>query len=557
METVKPKMLFSAVFVCAALTACGGGSSGNSASDDAGSGDSATTADTTAPVISLVGSEAVKVKRGATYTDAGATATDDVDGDITSDLVLGGDTVTTYLSGSGESNTYTLTYNVQDNAGNAATEVTRTVRVADYGVKDTGFQNNSSMPVSSGTGDTGKAVIQDSQGNLYVIGSRYQSRIFNGGYGYNNNDVLVLKYKTDGSLDTTFGTNGEFFYDGGETDAEKKEQQIGFAAVMDANGNLYVAAGGNNPRDQKFLVLKIKTDGTLDTSFDSDGVARFSLNAKHVLPQSIALDSNGDILIAAQYDSNQGGLITRFKGSDGSLDTTFGADDGAGGRTGYVLSTVVPYAYAMTIDSNDQILLVGSKFDGANKAVLARFTDQGVLDSTFGTSSGSSEWFPSAYTSTIFMGVLVDDNDNIYASVQAADSSTGNQDVAVVKFAADGKSLDSNFGSGGAAVSPDTLYPRISWLNINSMVMGADGMVYVGGMHKVGAEYNILIFAFNSDGSVADHFGGGGYMTEDIASGQNDRIYGVVVDDTNNRVYATGHFNQSSFYKAFLMRLFN
>ena len=48
-------------------------------------------ADTTAPVITLVGDDPVAITVGDAYVDAGATATDDVDGDITANIVVGGD----------------------------------------------------------------------------------------------------------------------------------------------------------------------------------------------------------------------------------------------------------------------------------------------------------------------------------------------------------------------------------------------------------------------------------------------------------------------------------
>lgn len=80
-------------------------------------------ADTTAPVITLVGEAVVTVNVGDTYTDAGATVTDNVDGDITSRIVVV-NSVNTSAAG-----TYTVTYNVSDAAGNAATEVIRTVKV--------------------------------------------------------------------------------------------------------------------------------------------------------------------------------------------------------------------------------------------------------------------------------------------------------------------------------------------------------------------------------------------------------------------------------------------
>ncbi len=81
-------------------------------------------ADTTAPVITLLGTSPVSVTVGSSYSDAGATAADDVDGDITSSIVVGGDTVDAAVVGA-----YVITFDVSDAAGNAATQVTRTVNV--------------------------------------------------------------------------------------------------------------------------------------------------------------------------------------------------------------------------------------------------------------------------------------------------------------------------------------------------------------------------------------------------------------------------------------------
>ena len=81
--------------------------------------------DVTAPVISLEGAASVSLEAGTAYTDAGATATDNIDGSITSSIVTVNpvdiDTV----------GTYTVTYNVSDAAGNAATAVTRSVEVVE------------------------------------------------------------------------------------------------------------------------------------------------------------------------------------------------------------------------------------------------------------------------------------------------------------------------------------------------------------------------------------------------------------------------------------------
>ena len=77
-----------------------------------------------APVITINGSAVVNILVGSAYNDAGATAQDVEDGDISMDIVVGGSGVNTGTAG-----VYTVTYNVTDSDGNAATQVTRTVNV--------------------------------------------------------------------------------------------------------------------------------------------------------------------------------------------------------------------------------------------------------------------------------------------------------------------------------------------------------------------------------------------------------------------------------------------
>lgn len=82
-------------------------------------------ADEVAPTISLLGSAQVDIEAGTAYVDAGATAKDDKDGDISSKILHVGSVNTK------EVGPYTITYQVSDAAGNAASPVTRTVNVTD------------------------------------------------------------------------------------------------------------------------------------------------------------------------------------------------------------------------------------------------------------------------------------------------------------------------------------------------------------------------------------------------------------------------------------------
>ena len=96
------------------------------ASGNVGSADrNVTVQDTTAPVITLVGTDPVTIEVHTPYVDAGATASDNVDGNITANIATFNPV---NQDGVGD---YTVTYDVVDSHGNPATQVTRTVHVVD------------------------------------------------------------------------------------------------------------------------------------------------------------------------------------------------------------------------------------------------------------------------------------------------------------------------------------------------------------------------------------------------------------------------------------------
>jgi len=80
--------------------------------------------DTTKPVITLNGDNPATVFVGRTYADAGATATDNYDASVASNVIASGLPIDTRTPG-----TYTVRYNVADASGNVADEATRTVQV--------------------------------------------------------------------------------------------------------------------------------------------------------------------------------------------------------------------------------------------------------------------------------------------------------------------------------------------------------------------------------------------------------------------------------------------
>ena len=120
-------------------------------------------ADTTIPVISLNGNTAINLDINDTYTELGATATDNVDGDITANISISG-TVDTTTPG-----VYIIRYNVNDAAGNAAAEVTRTVTVlADTTIPVISLNGNATVNLNVGDAYTelGATATDNIDGNI-------------------------------------------------------------------------------------------------------------------------------------------------------------------------------------------------------------------------------------------------------------------------------------------------------------------------------------------------------------------------------------------------------
>ena len=112
-------------------------------------GDGTGNSDTTAPSIILTGGATINLSVGDTFTDPGVTASDDVDGDITSSVTTSG-SVDASTAG-----TYVITYSVTDAAGNS-TSLTRTVIVSagNSSSDKIYFENNTCKCPEATVGDT-------------------------------------------------------------------------------------------------------------------------------------------------------------------------------------------------------------------------------------------------------------------------------------------------------------------------------------------------------------------------------------------------------------------
>ncbi len=190
------------------------------------------TADITKPVITLTGANPQNIEVGNAYSELGASATDNVDGVITGAITINSSAVNTNLVGS-----YSVTYDVNDAAGNAATQVVRSVNVtADVTSPEIILTGNTSITLS----------LNDSYNEL--------------GYGASDNidGDLTANVVVTGAVNTAAVGTYILNYNVSDTEGNKAVQQTRQVTVQDASAPVIVAP--NN-----LIVAATDANGTLAT----------------------------------------------------------------------------------------------------------------------------------------------------------------------------------------------------------------------------------------------------------------------------------------------------
>jgi uncharacterized delta-60 repeat protein len=224
-------------------------------------------------------------------------------------------------------------------------------------------------PVGSGT-DEANAVAVQPDGKVVAAGYAAD--------GAGILDTAVVRYNVDGSPDTTFDTDGKQVTPvGGNTD------DLASAVALQSDGKIVVVGTVGNGNDADFEVVRYKANGSLDTRFDSDGIATLDIGTSTDRATALAIQPDGKILVAG-YSFNLGTsdddmAIVRYK-VNGSLDTTFDFDGIATRDIGNNTDRVT----GLAIQPDGKILLAGYTVVASDDTALVRYLPNGSLDSDFG-----------------------------------------------------------------------------------------------------------------------------------------------------------------------------
>jgi uncharacterized delta-60 repeat protein len=338
----------------------------------------------------------------------------------------------------------------------------------------TGFGGN----VYGNTHEVANSVALQPDGKIVVAG--YSASFSSSG---GNADFALVRYNSNGSLDTTFHMDGRLTTDFGNSD------EGGAAVLIQPDGKILVAGRHFDGTSNNFALARYNPNGSLDTTFDMDGKVTTDIGGFADSGEAMVLQSNGKVLVAGH--SNNGTdidfALVRYN-SDGSLDTTFDNDGKLTTDFGFD-----DYGDSLLLQANDRIIVVGnsSSNDGDNyDRALARYTSNGLLDPTFDLDGQIIPVVGSNSYESASAAALQPDG-KIFVTGRTGSGS----DFALIRYNSDG-SLDPTFGTNGKV----TTSIGVSEDYAEAIALKPDGKVIVAGESDgVSTDYNFALVRYSSN----------------------------------------------------------
>ncbi|HEY2934301.1 MAG TPA: delta-60 repeat domain-containing protein [Acidobacteriota bacterium] len=343
--------------------------------------------------------------------------------------------------------------------------------------------------------------------HAFALAIQPDGKIVAAGYSDSAQHLALVRYNSNGDLDSTFGNAGKVIGD----------PMLAAAVAIQTNGKIVLGGtisvlngtpGSGSSSD--FALIRYNIDGTIDPSFGSSGkvTTGFGGDGSTDVLAAMVIQSDGRIVVAGTARQDFG--LARYE-SDGTLDFTFGS----AGKVTTDFFGLTDEAYALAIQSDGRIVVSGIAYrnnSGSTNFGLARYNSDGTLDSSFGSGGKvTTELTPYA---NFARAVTIQADGKIVAAGSAliVPGHTNDFDFALVRYNSDG-TLDPGYGIGGKVIT--------NWGTMDiayASALDAQGRILLAGS----ANGDFAIARYNTDGSLDFTFGNNGKVTTDFAGGTDD-----------------------------------
>jgi uncharacterized delta-60 repeat protein len=366
--------------------------------------------------------------------------------------------------------------------------------------------------------------------------------------GTSSGNFALARYHPNGSLDTSFGTNGKVIVDFGGTESAK-------SVAIAPDGKIVVAGRTGSVGAEDFAVARLNANGSLDATFNPQKVKNTTIGGTAIvdfaakkgaasadLLHDMVVEADGEIVLLGRIGYSASKLAMAKLKANGTLDAGFGS----GGKVSLQVGStgVIPESLALQADGR---FVVGGNTQVANSDFLVmRLQSNGAVDNTFG-SGGKVTVDVSPGDDGLSVAIQPDGQIVLAGSIRPIQSEEA-RDSAVLRFSSGGL-LDTSFGLGGIAVfgigtSPD----HQSSDQFESVVVQADGKIVLGGWAAMGTapgtgNFDQTVVRIDHTGRLDASFANGGIETLDFSLSDFGRGLAVLQNGTLVRTgAASGDF---------------
>lgn len=347
-------------------------------------------------------------------------------GYVTTDVVVGGYDYAQAIAVHSDGRVVVATYNVNN--------YLTVVRYTSSGTLDATFGTGGIVTLQHAPGEDAQA---------FAVSVLNNNKILVAGYSWGSTkDFALLRLNEDGTPDASFGTNGWAITQVG-SDADEAR-----SIAVQSDGKIVVTGISYNGSDNDIALVRYNSDGTLDNSFGTAGIVTTNINNDD-LPESVALQSDGKIVIGGSSNATNVGAdfaVVRYN-SDGSLDNTFGTGGITTVDIGFGGAGSTDLAHSVAIQSDGKIILAGQtalSTGGNDDVAIVRLTSSGVLDSGFDGDGIQMYNYGPVNTDDEAHSVIVQSDGKILLS-GSTDGTSSSFALLLLRYNPDG-SLDPTFG---------------------------------------------------------------------------------------------------------------
>ncbi|MBU0475615.1 MAG: T9SS type A sorting domain-containing protein [Bacteroidetes bacterium] len=398
------------------------------------------------------------------------------------------------------------------------------------GTLDTSFDTDGKVTTSvSSSHDYGKGVAIQSDGKIIVVGYAPASG--------STDNIAVIRFNVNGSLDTDFGIDGIVTTGIGSTDTR------GESVVIQPDGKIIVVGSHYNGSNSDFAVVRYNVDGSLDNGFGTNGTTTMDFDGNTDIARSVTLQDNGRIVVAGEtyrYSSRYDFGVARFY-SDGTIDPYFSTDGklatDVGGLDDKARSVIIKSGYILV--AGESYNTETSNYDFAVVSYNSGGTETITFDALENSINTKHEYG---------RAIASDGNGKIVVAGYSTNADNSNEQFAVIRYnTIYDRTIDDTFGTNG--IVRTTIGDNARG---QSLAIQADGKMVVAGYTTTSGNDDFAIVRYNTDGTLDNTFGANGIAIVEFGT-NDDEGFGLALQ-SDGKIVVSGRSVQSVHYDFAVLR---